>query len=266
MSGDLFFVGVPPTAIDGVVEIIVTLAGVPRRVSIGHAEPPDSAPRMWNFVFEMTPTAGPLPALPRRTMAKALSSKTIDPLEQQADAAMSRHAEGDPSAFVELYDALSPSLYRFIRQLTNNRTLSEDLLQQTFLHMHNKRMHFILGAPVKPWAFAIARRLFIDHYRRSKRELLPKIDIEVEHHDGTNPESWHLASEDATLAAEQLHRLPPAQREAYLLVKAEGMSPAEAARLLGITSIAVRVRVHRAVSALRSVLGIGQISETGGES
>lgn len=185
-----------------------------------------------------------------------------DPLEWQGDRAMLRHADGDPTAFGELYDALSPSLRRFLRHLTNNYALTEDLLQQTFLHMHDKRAHFIAGAPVKPWAFAIARRLFIDSYRRSKRELVTGVEIDMDQQDSTTPEDWHAADEAAALATTELSRLPEGQRDAYILVKAEGMSHGEAAGVLGTTASAVRVRVHRAATALRVALGLSTRQES----
>ena len=44
-------------------------------------------------------------------------------------------------------------------------------MQQTFLQMHRARGSFIPGAPVMPWALAIAKRLMIDSARRQRVEL-----------------------------------------------------------------------------------------------
>src|SRR5258708_5498548 len=87
-----------------------------------------------------------------------------------ADGAMDRYASGDVEAFSVLYDLLAPRLYGFLLRQTRNPARAEDLVQQTLLQMHCARGRFIRGAPVTPWAFAIARRLLIDDVRRNKLE------------------------------------------------------------------------------------------------
>jgi RNA polymerase sigma-70 factor (ECF subfamily) len=89
-----------------------------------------------------------------------------------ASAAMDRYAGGDNAAFGELYDLLAPRLFGFVVRQTRDRARAEDLVQQTFLQMHCARDSYVTGADVMPWAFAIARRLAIDAFRRTKREAL----------------------------------------------------------------------------------------------
>jgi len=169
---------------------------------------------------------------------------------------MGKYAQGDSSAFLDLYDALAPQLFRLLVRLSRNPTLAEDLVQQTFLQMHDARGRFLPGSPVKPWAFAIARRLFIDVMRRQGREVVVR-DADNQLPEPIEPVhagDWHEARQAADRAERQLLRLPEQQREAYLLVKTEGLSLAEAASVLGTTVAAVKLRVHRAVVALRSAL------------
>jgi len=168
---------------------------------------------------------------------------------------MGKYAQGDSSAFLDLYDALAPQLFRLLVRLSRNPTLAEDLVQQTFLQMHDARGRFLPGSPVKPWAFAIARRLFIDVTRRQAREVTRGTDNQLpEPIELVHAGDWHEARQAADRAERQLLRLPEQQREAYLLVKTEGLSLAEAASVLGTTVAAVKLRVHRAVVALRSAL------------
>src|SRR5258705_9122288 len=79
-----------------------------------------------------------------------------------ADTAMERYANGNDAAFAELYDTIAPRLLGFLRKATRDDSASEDLMQQTFLQIHQARGSFIAGAPVMPWALAIAKRLMID--------------------------------------------------------------------------------------------------------
>jgi RNA polymerase sigma-70 factor (ECF subfamily) len=180
---------------------------------------------------------------------------------------MARYAQGDGAAFVELYDALSQALFGMLLRLARQRPLAEDLLQQTFLQMHDARGRFVPGSPVRPWAYAIARRLFIDHTRRSRREVAsgdpPAGPSEPAEH--RTPGDWHDAREAAQRAQAALDSLPPRQREAYLLVKVEGLGLSDAADVLGATVTAVKLRVHRAVTALRATLGEDTDSNSTGD-
>lgn len=171
------------------------------------------------------------------------------------DAAMTRYAAGDEAAFAVLYDELSPRLYAFLLRHTRDVGRSEDVLQQTFLQIHRARDAFIPGAEVLPWALAIARRLMIDSFRRGPREALEDGDARLE------PAALDARADDLVLAQElasrmqrELARMPVPQRVAFELVKQEGLSHAEAAKALGTTVNAVKLRAHRAYDALRAVL------------
>lgn len=85
---------------------------------------------------------------------------------------MERYACGDDAAFEKLYDAVAPRLFGYLLRQTRDRVRAEDLLQQTLLQMHRARGTFLSGAEVMPWAFAIARRLLIDHLRRDRRDRM----------------------------------------------------------------------------------------------
>lgn len=174
------------------------------------------------------------------------------------DCAMDRYAAGDDAAFAELYDALAPRLYGYLLRQTRDRARAEDLVQQTFLQMHAARGRFLRGAEVVPWAFSIARRLLIDGVRRKGREvsLEAQEDEGKQHHSTTERQDDAVHAKDLARAVErELSRLPEGQRAAFELVKAEGLSMAEAAAVLGTTVGAVKLRAHRTYELLRSSLG-----------
>jgi RNA polymerase sigma-70 factor (ECF subfamily) len=182
----------------------------------------------------------------------------------KGDAAMSRYAAGDDAAFGEVYDALAPRLFGYLVRQTREQARAEDIVQQTFLQMHRARGTFVPGAEVVPWAFAIARRLLIDSYRRGRREVLLSAPAGGEDApaDRDDPASPDAAADDLVQASQlaarihaELARLPETQRVAFELLKEEGLSLAEAAQVLGTTVSAVKLRAHRAYEALRLVLG-----------
>jgi RNA polymerase sigma-70 factor, ECF subfamily len=178
--------------------------------------------------------------------------------ERAIDSAMERYADGDASAFAVVHDALAPQLLSFLRRRAGDQ--AEDILQQTFFQMHLARGSFIRGAPVRAWAYAIARRLIIDRQRREKtvaraRAILPR-DWLLGGLDAP-PDETVVAYETACALASAYVRMPASQRAAFDLLRDGGVSSREAAGILGTTVAAVRLRTSRAVRALRRILTAG---------
>jgi RNA polymerase sigma-70 factor (ECF subfamily) len=196
-----------------------------------------------------------------------MADATADGSSTRLREAMERYAQGEDAAFGEVYDLLSPRLLAFLTRMTRDRVKAEDLMQQTFLNMHRARGRFAVGSEVTPWAFAIARRLFLDSTRRGKRELLER--GERSQGDDDDDRSMFDLLEAAGASADELvdakslaiviegalSELPEQQREAFALIKQEGLSVAEAAGILGTSVGAVKLRAHRAYEALRTALG-----------
>ena len=187
------------------------------------------------------------------------------PQRTAADAAMDRYAAGDDAAFAVVYDALAGRIFAYLRRSAGNQARAEDLVQQTFLHMHRARGTFVSGSAVVPWAYAIARRLLIDDRRRDQRNILITAEGAA---DGalqasTEPGADDLLEADdlARRLTQRLAALPAMQRAAFELIRFEGLSHAEAAEALGVTVNSVKLRTHRALEALRDVLGEGQSAD-----
>src|SRR5690242_14582176 len=78
------------------------------------------------------------------------------------DDAMNRYADGDDSAFAEVFRGLASRVQTFLQRLSGRRDVADDLTQETFLRMHRARGSFARGRSVVPWAYAIARNCYID--------------------------------------------------------------------------------------------------------
>jgi RNA polymerase sigma-70 factor (ECF subfamily) len=180
----------------------------------------------------------------------ATSTTTSD---DRINSAMDRYASGDTAAFDDFYDALAPRLLAFLRKGTGDTALAEELLQQTFLQIHQARERYVTGYDAVPWAFAIARRLRIDAFRRTRREVVADVEDEREAPPESSPHEALAARQAAERMKKSLDELPDNQREAFDLVKTQGLSYAQAAAVLGTTVTAIKLRVHRACEALRIV-------------
>lgn len=176
---------------------------------------------------------------------------------ERANAAMDRYAAGDDSAFADVYDTVGPRVHAFLLRQTRNRISADDLLQQTLLQMHRKRGTYATGLPVLPWAFSIARRLYIDELRRRRTDALWSArGVEEDEHLASSSPHDELASHELLARVEsKLARMPKTQRAAFELLKVEGLSQQEAAQALGTTVSAVKLRAFRAYATIRAALG-----------
>jgi RNA polymerase sigma-70 factor (ECF subfamily) len=171
---------------------------------------------------------------------------------------MDRYAEGDDAAFDELARGLAPRLRTFLLRLCGSRELADDLTQETFLRVHRARGSFARGSAVVPWAFAIGRNCFISHARAKKtrlsRSAVDVTTIEVATGPDANAEATLAAQQSAAIVSQALAAMPVANREAFVLIRYEGMSVATAAQLVGISEGALKLRAFRAYELLRTAL------------
>jgi RNA polymerase sigma-70 factor (ECF subfamily) len=197
-----------------------------------------------------------------------LARRMIVPTPTRAalEQAMDRFAAGDDGALGQVYDLAAPSVMTFLMGLTRDRQLAEDLTQETFLRIHRARGLFRPGAPVLPWAYTIARRLFLDDLRTRRAGRLvssatgpaardaddaPALDLPA---GGPTAEELFADKELSQVLDQALQKLPESQASAFRLLKGEGLSVAEVAAIMGTTKGAVKLRAHRAYEALRGFL------------
>ena len=216
---------------------------------------------MWVAIRESVATLAAFPmadlspkALPR-PQSPARGAEGMEAL----DAAMDRYARGDDAAFADVHRHGASRLRGFLLRLCGNDALSDDLAQEALLRVHRARGSFEPGAAALPWIFAIARNVFLDHTRQAyvKRTTTVgegKLPDREAPPDAQGDEAL-AGKEMAGIVRETLAALPALQREAFVLLRFEGMSVAEAAEVLGATEGAVKVRAFRAYEALREALG-----------
>src|ERR1700681_2989346 len=82
---------------------------------------------------------------------------------------MARYQQGDFAAATALIHRLSPQLHRFFVVQFASRPDADDLLQETWLRIHEVRHTYRAGEPVLPWLYAIARHIRVDQYRKARR-------------------------------------------------------------------------------------------------
>src|SRR5712664_1667159 len=182
---------------------------------------------------------------------ESVLEENVVPAQRLADLDrwMERYQQADPDAPAALVGALSPALHRFFKIQVASREQADDLLQETWLRIHRVRHTYRPGEPVLPWIYAIARRVRVDGYRRTRRIALHEIAMEV------LPERPQAGAQNPDPTFDTLvTALPEAQREVVTMLKVGGLSLEEVARATSSTVGAVKQKAHRAYERLRKLL------------
>lgn len=166
---------------------------------------------------------------------------------------------GRAAAFETLYARHHRAVFHFLLRALGDRPAAEDLLQEAFLRVYIHRTDYRPTAAFRTWLFTIARNLLIDHVRqRHARPALAREDPPATVPDpGASPLQHAQAQDLAARLQAAILRLPPAQREVLLLSRFAGLAHTDVAQVTGASPGAVRVTLHRALRALRNLLGPG---------
>jgi RNA polymerase sigma-70 factor (ECF subfamily) len=156
--------------------------------------------------------------------------------------------------------AAVPSLRAFAISLTNDFNRADDLVQDTLVRALAHIDRFERGTNLNAWLFTILRNLFHSDYRKRRREVDDPEGVYAGRLRAHPEQQSHLDFEDFRGA---LAKLPPDQREALLLVGAEGLSYEDAANICGVAVGTIKSRVNRARSRLAQILQLDSGDEIG---
>jgi RNA polymerase sigma-70 factor (ECF subfamily) len=155
----------------------------------------------------------------------------------------------------DLLQEYVPRVYRFALRLTRNPHAAEDLTQETFLRAW--RSHGRLRDPgaARVWLFHIAANLWRDQKRRAKL-LVARAGPLPEYYaaDVQTPEKTASDLEDLCRALTAMEALPERQRDVLYLSACEGLSAAQVAAVLAISTDAVKSNLCLARKKLRQEL------------
>jgi RNA polymerase sigma-70 factor, ECF subfamily len=171
----------------------------------------------------------------------------------------------DPEAVERLVRTESPRLLAVTRRLLRNDADAQDAVQEAFLSAFEGLGRFQGGSSLSTWLHRIAVNASLMKLRSRRRkpeaaieDLLPGF-LEDGHHE-VHPRPWPAADsllerrEVRDLVRASIDRLPSSYRTVLMLRDIEELDTEETARALGLTPGTVKVRLHRARQALRTLL------------
>lgn len=166
---------------------------------------------------------------------------------------VARLKDGDAAAFEAIYEAFRPRLFSFLVRLSRRRDVAEDLLEETWLRLVARAGTLRDDTRLGPWLYTVARNLHAS-WRRARALEAERVTALApcwpEPRRGETPFEAAARSETERRLEEALARLPLRDREVLLLVGGEGLAPAAAARVCGVTPEALRKRLQRARARL----------------
>lgn len=176
----------------------------------------------------------------------------MDPVSDNA--IMQKVREGDVEKMGLLFDRHNKSLFRFLFNMTRQKELSEDMVQNVFLRMLKYPDNFKGFGEFRTWMYHIARNVLIDHFRKNAK--MP-IHNEINNHEASVetdqlPDASLEKKEDLKKLEKAMQRLADGEREILLMCRFEELKYSEIAEILNITEGAVKVRVHRALNQLKA--------------
>jgi RNA polymerase sigma-70 factor (ECF subfamily) len=171
-------------------------------------------------------------------------------------ALVARLRTGDTTAFDIIHQAYNKPLLSFLTRLARNRSVAEDLVEETWLRLVSSGGELEADTRLGPWLYTVARNLFVSHCRSRAREDSYTGELTLLW-PGELPRSPYdiaaLKQQEAQLEA-AIESLPPQYREVLLLVGVEQMRPMEAAQVCGISPESLRQRLSRARAMISKLL------------
>ena len=180
---------------------------------------------------------------------------------------MLRVSAGDDSAFEEIVGRFQHRLIGFFFHLLHDRTVAEDLAQETFLRVFKARERYSPTARFSTWLFRIAHNLASNQKRgKSRRKEVSLAGSDGMQHESA-AEAEILAEKSALMPTRQLDSkevqevvrgalagLGERQQTAVLLHKFEGMSYQDIGEVMDLNVVAVKSLLSRARGKLREAL------------
>jgi RNA polymerase sigma-70 factor, ECF subfamily len=170
---------------------------------------------------------------------------------------------GDEQAFRELIERHEDELFHYLCRYMHDSCLAEEVVQATFVRLHQHRHDFQPDHRLRPWLYTIATHLAIDALRRAARHRAASLDSE--HGDNaTLMDLLTARAEDPSARIEEeeqrrwlrkaVDELPQRLRDALSLVYFGGLKYGEAAKQLGVPLGTLKSRLHEALVKLKTLL------------
>lgn len=173
---------------------------------------------------------------------------------------------GDESALATLIQRHQSKIFGFIYSKVNDRDLSDDIFQDTFIKVIKtlKSQSYNEEGKFLPWVMRIAHNLVVDHFRKAKKMPLQRETDEYSvfnfmTDNGLNIEGQMISEQVASDLTKLLDELPEDQKEVLVMRMYQDLSFKEIAELTGVSINTALGRMRYALLNLRKIIEKNQI-------
>ena len=176
------------------------------------------------------------------------------------------YISGDESALASLIERHQSKIYGFIYSKVNDRDLSDDIFQDTFIKVIKtlKTKSYNEEGKFLPWVMRIAHNLVVDHFRKAKkmpyqRETEEYSIFNYMTDNSLNIEGQIISEQVESDLAKLLDELPADQKEVLVMRMYQDLSFKEIADLTGVSINTALGRMRYALLNLRKIIEKNQI-------
>ena len=160
-------------------------------------------------------------------------------------------ADGSEAAFSRLFHTYRDKLYSFIVGISGSRQLAEDIVQEVFLKIWQKRPEIKYIRDFDAYLFCMARNHALNALKRMAKEILIFQEMGQQPRDSPEMSEALEYKEMQTSVRDAIERLPLRQKEVFILSREHGLKQAEISRLLHITVPTVKSHITQARHFIR---------------
>ncbi len=160
-------------------------------------------------------------------------------------------SKGNELAFTQVFDRYRPRVYSVALNLLKSSTLAEEVVQDVFLKVWQKRENLPGIKRFDAYLFMMARNNIYDHFKKLAHEteackfFMGKADF-IE-----NTDYQMIEGEYTEILKQAVNKLTPQQKEVYLLAKEQHLSHEEIAKELNISRLTVKTHMAQALKLIR---------------
>jgi RNA polymerase sigma factor (sigma-70 family) len=146
--------------------------------------------------------------------------------------------------FEEIYREYFKEVYLFIKSLSHDEIIAEEITQEAFFKALKAIEKFDGSRDIRAWLFTIAKNTYFSHYKRNKRQI--DLDVVEESDIGVQIVNHLMNEEDTFIVHQFLHSMNEPYKEVFLLRTFGELSYEKIGRLFGKSEGWARVTNYRA--------------------